>query len=340
LKAQGVIAMQPQVSPETPPVLSVSLENSLPQTSVTSTDNCSETGNNTTVGLAQTPGNNTESLAQFLSTDTGTNNASQQSLNLQATTINFSNPSISKPLVFGVDPKIKAKIWANEFIDLGVLLNKKFPKVRFQAIESHDGGISWEKQQPLQYCFETVAHWLSAFHIFVSIYCEKYTDQACPLMKYAHTIQTLARRSGDIAAFHYDRAFREWLEHDWGKLPWDQVNNELYSEAVFLGLTVKFNSLKGTTSQGQKILGQTGASPFPSTGVPMRNSKKGPYCYSYNSGKCDRGPDCTYAHVCAKCRGMHGKKYCKTISQKGNNSNTKSNSHHKRSIGPKSNSTK
>jgi hypothetical protein len=48
-------------------------------TSVTSTDLCTKTGINTTVGLAQTPQNNIESLAQFLSADTGTNNAIQQS---------------------------------------------------------------------------------------------------------------------------------------------------------------------------------------------------------------------------------------------------------------------
>jgi hypothetical protein len=39
--------------------------------------------------------------------------------------VNYSRASISKPLALGIDPKIKAKIWALEYIDLGCLLNKK-----------------------------------------------------------------------------------------------------------------------------------------------------------------------------------------------------------------------
>jgi hypothetical protein len=52
--------------------------------------------------------------------------------------------------------------------------------------------MSLEKQPPPIFRFESIAHWLSAFHIFVSIYTEKYPNEAGALMKYAHTIQTLA----------------------------------------------------------------------------------------------------------------------------------------------------
>ena len=72
--------------------------------------------------------------------------------------------------------------------------------------------MSLEKQPPPIFRFESIAHWLSAFHIFVSIYTEKYPNEAGTLMKYAYTIQTLARRSCDVAAFIYDRIFREWRE--------------------------------------------------------------------------------------------------------------------------------
>jgi hypothetical protein len=86
-------------------------------------------------------------------------------------------------------------------------------------------------------------HWLSAFHIFVSIYSEKYPKETGSLMKYADIIQTLARRSCDVAAYIYDRTCREWREHHYERLPWDQVNNELYSEAMSLSLKVKFDNL-------------------------------------------------------------------------------------------------
>ena len=44
--------------------------------------------------------------------------------------VNYSRASISKPLALGIDPKIKTKIWAQEYIDLGCLLNKKQSKVK------------------------------------------------------------------------------------------------------------------------------------------------------------------------------------------------------------------
>jgi hypothetical protein len=46
--------------------------------------------------------------------------------------------------------------------------------------------MSLEKQPPSTFRFESIAHWLSAFHIFVSIYTEKFPNEAGALMKYAH----------------------------------------------------------------------------------------------------------------------------------------------------------
>jgi hypothetical protein len=94
-------------------------------------------------------------------------------------------------------------MWADEYVDLGTLLNSKFPRARFTVVEPYEGGMAWEKQKPPTYRFDSVAHWLSAFHIFVSIYCEKYPHEACSLRKFANTIQVLARRYCDIAAFVY-----------------------------------------------------------------------------------------------------------------------------------------
>jgi hypothetical protein len=149
---------------------------------------------------------------------------------------NYSRQSISKPLTLGISPKIKAQIWSNEYNDLGCLINTKFAKHRYSMVEPPDGGVALEKQKPTAYRFESVAPWLSAFHIFVSIYCEKYSHEVGPLMKYTHTIQNLARRSCDLVAFIYDQTFRRWWETVWVHLPWDQVNSELHNDAMHLGL--------------------------------------------------------------------------------------------------------
>lgn len=91
--------------------------------------------------------------------------------------VNYSRASISKPLAVGIDPKIKTNIWAQEYIDLGCLLNKKQSKKTFQPTKTSEGGMAWEKQQPPTYWFKNISHWLSAFHIFVSIYSEKYPKE-------------------------------------------------------------------------------------------------------------------------------------------------------------------
>jgi hypothetical protein len=41
--------------------------------------------------------------------------------------VNYSRASISKPLAFGFDPKIKTKIWALEYINLGCLATLLLP---------------------------------------------------------------------------------------------------------------------------------------------------------------------------------------------------------------------
>jgi hypothetical protein len=154
---------------------------------------------------------------------------------------NFTGQSISKPLALGISPKVKSQIWSNEYVDLGSSINTKFSKQPYTIVEPHGGGFALEKRNPPTYQFDSVSHWLSAFHVFVGIYSEKYPNEIGSLMKYAHTIQNLARLSCDIAVFMYDKTFRQWRETAWVYLPWDQVNSELYNDAMHLGLQIKLN---------------------------------------------------------------------------------------------------
>ena len=67
---------------------------------------------------------------------------------------------------------------------------------------------------------------------------------------------------------------------------------------MFLGLKIKFDNL----SKNLKSL------PFPVSGAPQRSSlwisKK--YCYSFNNndGRCERGQNCKYPHVCESVAGV------------------------------------
>jgi len=74
--------------------------------------------------------------------------------------------------------------------------------------------LGYENIPPVPYRFRNMTHRMSAFHIFVSIHCQKYPLEAGNLMKYASIIQNLAKLSSELAAFKYDRVFRSWRERD------------------------------------------------------------------------------------------------------------------------------
>jgi len=129
-------------------------------------------------------------------------------------------------------------------------------------------------------------------------------------MKYAHTMQNLARRSCDLVAFVYDQTFRRWRETVWVHLPWDQVNSELHNDAMHLGLQVKLNQNGKSNKRGTKT--------FLKLPFPIRPSNEGgnktkhAYCYSFNNnkGKCERGQNCLFPHVCENCGGPHHRQIC------------------------------
>lgn len=182
---------------------------------------------------------------------------------------------------------------------------------RYTMVEPPGGGFALEKRNSPTYRFDSVAHWLSAFHVFVGIYSEKYPHEIGSLMKYAHTIQNLARRSCDIAAFMYDKTFRQWRETAWVYLPWDQVNSELYNDAMHLGLQIKLN-LNGKLLSTKTMPKTFQRPPFPNKTPNEGGNRTHSYCYSFNNnkGKCERGHNCQYPHMCEKCGGAHFRQIC------------------------------
>ena len=110
----------------------------------------------------------------------------------------YGRQSMSKPLTLGIDPKTKGMIWANEFVDLGELLTHNTPRERFRMVETSNS-LGYEKIPPAPCRFQNMTHWMSTFHVFFSIYCQKYPLEADNLMKYASIIQHLAKQSSEFA---------------------------------------------------------------------------------------------------------------------------------------------
>ncbi|XP_021341684.1 uncharacterized protein LOC110442413 [Mizuhopecten yessoensis] len=204
--------------------------------------------------------------------------------------------SISRPLDMHIDTKLKAKILAGEYIDFGLLLQKSSDSDHFK-IQFHNNELALvPKQKSSQ--IKSVEQWLSAFHIFVSIYVQSHPQAISALMKYADTVQTLSRRSGIAAALNYDCNFRRWHQL-FPQTSWGNVHSEFYLEATAIGLrsTSRPNSFQQPFQQ-----------PFHSKSTSW---PKG-VCWPFNkSGSCRKGPRCKFPHVCSNCGGGHSFRQCK-----------------------------
>ena len=115
--------------------------------------------------------------------------------------------SASLPLDARVPEKIKEKIWKEEFVDFGVLLSNPDPTARYErpSPAGHPASIVLEPTAKSKQ-IRNISNWLRAFHIFVSIYTQRYSHETPALMKYCQIVQDLAAR--DYNWSYYDENFR------------------------------------------------------------------------------------------------------------------------------------
>ncbi|XP_033756227.1 uncharacterized protein LOC117338971 [Pecten maximus] len=206
--------------------------------------------------------------------------------------------SISRPLDVHIDAKVKAKIMSHEFIEFGSLLSTSSHPDQFRIQLNGDNISLVPNTKTFQ--IKSIEQWVQAFHVFVSVYIQAHPSKTVNLMKYADTIQTLARRSGFAAAMFYDTNFRKWLQVN-SVMPWDELNNELYMHALGIGLR---SSQKGNAQQS-----------FP--GNKPNKFPKGK-CWDFlKTGSCSRGAQCKFTHTCPKCGGQHSLQQCKKNDSQG-----------------------
>ena len=94
----------------------------------------------------------------------------------------FNFNSVSVAIDAQVSPKLKAKIWANEFIDFGLLLGSHSSDTRYRlSVSSQTGSLALtlsleptQKTKPIP----SIEVWTSAFQVFVGVYTGKYPMEA------------------------------------------------------------------------------------------------------------------------------------------------------------------
>ncbi|CAC5389346.1 unnamed protein product [Mytilus coruscus] len=148
---------------------------------------------------------------------------------------------LSRLLALGVDPKLKADIWSNKYTNLEDLLKSKSRVVKYVPVEKDDS-VTFVKSCSNKAKIESMAQWHEAFRIYGAIYFENYPTESPKLLKYTATIANLAEKAGIESAFSYDQEYRQWREVNPLHLTWDGVNEELFNEALAMGLIGKTNA--------------------------------------------------------------------------------------------------
>ena len=134
------------------------------------------------------------------------------------------------PIGLGVPQKVKAKILANEYIDLGSLITsytKSGVGYRLGISDALNGrgqaSLTFEPNIKVKQ-ITTIETWTTAFQIFVAIYTSKHAAESPALMKYADVIRDLAARGCNWK--YYDENFRFLRQEEPSRFPWDNIHSE------------------------------------------------------------------------------------------------------------------
>ena len=218
--------------------------------------------------------------------------------------------SLALELGGNVPDKVKAKVWANEYVDFGLLLSVSPSPDRY-SVSVNTSSLSSGAQLTLEPCKQTkkvasINQWISAFNTFVAIYVVRFPNEAPKLLKYCEIVRDIAAKFGDW--LFYDEQFRLLRQTAPNKYPWDAVHWELWLKVTFRGRQPPFTGDRPNNNRPR-----SNQLPFP----------KGT-CWAFQAGRfCGSG--CKFDHKCFKCGAKHPATRCNGEGQK--RANPQSTSH-------------
>ncbi|XP_056003560.1 uncharacterized protein LOC130049684 [Ostrea edulis] len=194
--------------------------------------------------------------------------------------------------------RLKAKVWASQFIDLSLLLQRREEPI---SLSITTGSVTVQQRHSKPKAPLSIQQWTDAFLIFMGIYIEKFPDQAPHLLKYCYYIRELSKLLGDKAWSVYDENFRMLKKST--DFPWQKPVEELRIKAASTHYQLQ-----------QPFRSSTGNKPIK-------------FCYAFNNGdQCIHNP-CPCTHKCQACSGSHARVNCRVRKQKQpTNSTAKSSS--------------
>lgn len=206
---------------------------------------------------------------------------------------------VSTPLGYHVEDRVKAQIWANQYVDYKALLPGNLDKQFAFKLSTHSGQPTVQvAAQDDTRSINNIDKWLTAHNTYTYIYIQRYPKAAAPLLKYSEIVRDLAKRSGPAAFRYYDETFRA-LRQSMPDLRFEVPHQEIWMTAMSMR---PFQYNPQASSQNQPFRAKSS--------VSNRAIPKG-YCYSYNSaGTHCKAQNCQYKHLCPQCHEQHPKFKC------------------------------
>ena len=159
--------------------------------------------------------------------------------------------------------------------------------------------------------------WLEAWNRYLCTRVAANPSMALELVKYQTMMVMFFKHHPADACIQYDKLFRQAAAQD-RTLRWDTIKNDIYVWAVTQPSLRQPGVPQRTQSFREKVpvlarLGPPAATPTSSNPTRVSHTPGGQeICRRFNYGKCTRGSECSFAHVCwhQGCLGDHPAKGC------------------------------
>ncbi|XP_063410323.1 uncharacterized protein LOC134693430 [Mytilus trossulus] len=197
-------------------------------------------------------------------------------------------PSMHANIAFNVSQSIRENIQKSEFIDLGILLINNTQQATQKLV--FRGGEFIVQTENMQNKIGSIDQWISAFIIFVSVYCTVHSGRLQDLLKYMSVVRLGSKRNPNNLGWKlYDEQFRLRKTLDPAS-SWAIVDPELW--LLYMADSIGTQNLEVVSS---------GYNTFSAN----RNVNKTSKCYAFNyNGECFNS-FCQYSHACIQCHGVH-----------------------------------
>ncbi|MCP3890951.1 MAG: hypothetical protein GY702_19070 [Desulfobulbaceae bacterium] len=215
-----------------------------------------------------------------------------------------------------VDPKIRSKIIAGEYVELSLLAPKDETPASLQMsfLEDEENQINFSAAKSKKPA--TLAEWSYLFYSYASIYLPHHPNEAAQLVTYMQRIADMHKEEPNTYIWRFFdehfRRMREGCKED--PLPWHIHHPQTISNAkaaYFRSLSkAKSNqSAYSYSRKGAQTGGNRGRGRGRGQGQGQQN-RSGNLCNRYNEGTCTFSP-CKFTHLCSICRGVHPAINCK-----------------------------